>query len=84
MEKQIERAKLIIEKPSQSKKIKFTKTNNQKIELNQTLIEKSIKLLGIKGYFTDIEEQIVSMGLNKLNREILNLYFKHLICPKLN
>ena len=60
MEKQIEKAKRIIEKPSKNKKVKFTKTNDQKIELNKTLIEKSQKLLGIKGYYTDIEEHLVA------------------------
>lgn len=60
MEKQIEKAKLIIEKPSKNKKIKYTKTNNEKIELNQDLIDKSKKLLGIKGYYTDIENDIIS------------------------
>ncbi len=60
MEKQIDKAKLIIEKPSKNKKIKFTKTTDQKIELNQALIDKSQKLLGIKGYYTDLEEDFVS------------------------
>ena len=60
MEKQIERAQLIIEKPSKNKKVKFTKTNDQKIELNQILIDKTKKLLGIKGYYTDLEEKNVS------------------------
>ncbi len=60
MEKQVERAKLIIEKPSKNKKVKFIKTNDQKIGLNQPLIEKSQKLLGIKGYYTDIEEHRIA------------------------
>ena len=63
MEKQIEKAKLIIDKPSKTKKVKFTKTNDQKIELNQILIEKTQKLLGIKGYYTDIEEHLVANNI---------------------
>lgn len=59
MEKQIERAKYIIHNPSKSKKLKFTTANGQKIELNQKLIEKTNKLLGIKGYYTNLEENIV-------------------------
>ena len=59
MEKQIEKAKLIVEKPSKSKKIKFTKTKDEKIELNNSLIEKTKKLLGLKGYYTDLEETLV-------------------------
>ena len=36
------------------KKWKFTKTNGQKIELNEGLIDKTKKLLGIKGYYTNL------------------------------
>ena len=60
MEKQIQRAKLVIEKPSKNKKVKFTKTSDQKIELNQKLIDKTQKLLGIKGYYTDLEEKVAN------------------------
>ena len=47
MQQQIERAKATIEKPSKSKKLKFTKSKGEQIELNETLIEKTTKLLGI-------------------------------------
>ena len=60
MEKQIEKAKVIIETPSKSKKVKFIKTTGEQIELNQALIEKSKKLLGIKGYYTNLEENIAN------------------------
>jgi transposase len=60
MEKQIEKAKYIIDNPAKSKKMKFTKTNGQKITLNQKLIDKTQKLLGIKGYYTNLEETEVS------------------------
>ena len=59
MEKQIERAKFIIHNPSKSKKLKFTKSNGQKIELNHKLIEKTKIMLGIKGYYTNLEENTV-------------------------
>ena len=59
MNKQIEKAKLVIEKPSKNKKVKFTSTSEQKVELNEKLIEKTKKLLGVKGYYTHIEESIL-------------------------
>jgi transposase len=60
MNKQIEKAKQVIESPSKSRKQKFTKTNEQKLELNEELIEKTKKLLGIKGYYTNLEEKIAN------------------------
>lgn len=58
MNKQIERAKQVVQQPSKSKKLKFTQTENQKVVLNETLIEKTKKLLGIKGYYTNLEESV--------------------------
>ena len=58
MNKQIDKAKLVVEKPSKSKKLKFTKTNNEKLEINEVLIEKTKKLLGIKGYYTNLEVSV--------------------------
>ena len=60
MNKQIEKAKQVIKQPSKSKKLKFTQTGKNKIELNERLIEKTKKLLGIKGYYTNLEEKRVS------------------------
>jgi len=60
MEKQIEKAKSVVEKPSKNKKIKFIKTNEEKIEINKALIDKTQKLLGIKGYYTNLDEKLVS------------------------
>lgn len=59
MEKQIEKAKQVVAKPSKSKKMKFTQTKGQKVELNEALIEKTQKLLGIKGYYTNMEEAVM-------------------------
>jgi transposase len=56
MNKQLEKAKQIIEKPSKTKKVKFTSVNEAKIELNEPLIEKTKKLLGVKGYYTNLAE----------------------------
>lgn len=58
MNKQIEKAKQVIESPSKTRKTKFTKTGKQQLELNEELIEKTRKLLGIKGYYTNLEETI--------------------------
>ncbi len=60
MEKQIEKAKYLIANPSKNKKLKFTKTSGQAIELNKKLIEKTNKLLGIKGYYTNLPESVAS------------------------
>jgi len=60
MEKQIEKAQASINKPSKNRKLKFTKSSGEKLELNQALIEKTRKLLGIKGYYTNLEETIVN------------------------
>jgi hypothetical protein len=58
MEKQIEKAKMLVSQPSKTSKVKFLKTEEAKTKLNEELIEKTIKLLGIKGYYTDIEESV--------------------------
>lgn len=60
MEKQIEKAKLVVANPSKSKKLKFTKAKGEKIELNKKLIDKTKKLLGIKGYYTNLKESTAS------------------------
>lgn len=57
MEKQIEKAEAIIKQPSKNKKLKFTKTEAEKIILNERLIIKTKKLLGIKGYYTNLSEK---------------------------
>jgi hypothetical protein len=59
MEKQIEKAKYTIDNPSKTKRPKFTQTKGQNMELNQKLIDKTQKILGIKGYYTDLEESTV-------------------------
>lgn len=68
MNKQIEKAKQVVQQPSKSKKLKFTQTENQKVVLNEALIEKTKKLLGIKGYYTNLEESIAD------NKTIIKRY----------
>lgn len=58
MQKQIDRAKSVLSQPSKVKKIKYLKSGDRKMELNEKLIEKTTTLLGIKGYCTDIEETV--------------------------
>ncbi len=68
MEKQIEKAKFLLNHPSKNRKTKFIKTEDEKIILNSALIEKTKKLLGVKGYYTDLHEGIVS------NKEVIERY----------
>jgi transposase len=60
MENQIKRAIAIIETPSKGKKVKFIKTTGEQVVLNQALVIKSKKLLGIKGYYTNLDENTAS------------------------
>ena len=68
MEKQVEKAKFIIDNPSKNKKLKFTKSTGQKMELNQKLIGKTEKLLGIKGYYTNLQQSVAD------NKTIIERY----------
>lgn len=56
MEKQIKKAKILLQNPSKiSKRNKFLKTvDKSKTEINKELIEKTKILLGIKGYYTNL------------------------------
>lgn len=68
MEKQIDKAKYLINNPGKNKKLKFTKSSGQKVELNQKLIDKTQKLLGIKGYYTNLPVTVAD------NRTIIERY----------
>jgi ferritin-like metal-binding protein YciE len=57
MEKQILKAQTIIKSPSKNTKAKFVKAHNEELKLNEELIQKTTKLLGVKGYYTDLNEQ---------------------------
>jgi transposase len=60
MEKQIKRAQNLINEPSKIKRAKFLKNSKkgQKtgLELNEALMQKATDLLGIKGYYTNLEK----------------------------
>jgi transposase len=57
MEKQILKAQTILKSPSKNTKAKFVKAHNEVLKLNEELIQKTTKLLGVKGYYTDLNEQ---------------------------
>ncbi|MCZ2222170.1 MAG: IS1634 family transposase [Chitinophagales bacterium] len=57
MEKQLRKAELLVANPSKNKKAKFIKAiGRDKVEINKGLIDKTKKLLGIKGYYTNMDE----------------------------
>ncbi|MDP3684969.1 MAG: IS1634 family transposase [Ignavibacteria bacterium] len=59
MDKQIIKAKILLKNPAQAKRIKFVKGKNKtELELNKELIEKTKLLLGIKGYYTNLSEDV--------------------------
>lgn len=58
MEKQIEKARTLLKQPSKGRNVKFLKADRTNVKLNEELIEKTTALLGVKGYYTDIEESI--------------------------
>ncbi len=58
MQKQIDKAKALLNQPSKARRIKFLKSDNSKLFLNEKLVEKTTKMLGIKGYYTDVEEKV--------------------------
>lgn len=63
MERQIAKAKQILQHPGKTKKAKFIKTTEAKDQLNTELIDKINILLGIKGYYTNLDEKIISNEL---------------------
>jgi transposase len=60
MEKQIQRAEILLREPGKIKKVKFLKTENKEPSLNKELINRANALLGIKGYYTDLEESVAN------------------------
>ena len=63
MEKQIAKAKEILQHPGKTKKIKFIKTTDAKNHLNVELIGKTEILLGIKGYYINLDDKTISSQL---------------------
>lgn len=72
MEKQILKAQSIIKSPSKNTKAKFVKADNKILKLNEELIKKATKLLGIKGYYTDLHEK--DLPANKVIERYHELY----------
>lgn len=59
MDKQIKKAEDLLKDPSGMKRTKFIKTKgNAAYELNRSLIEKTRLLLGLKGYYTNLGQEI--------------------------
>jgi len=68
MEKQIKKAEAYLKKPSDMKRTKFLKNLDKgKYALNTELKEKTDMLLGIKGYYTDLNSEVT-------NQDIVNHY----------
>lgn len=70
MEKQLLKAKQIIEGKQSNKRTKFVKHKNKGNQyiLNESLLEKTKLLLGMKGYYTNIADNILS------DRDIIKRY----------
>lgn len=56
MDNYIKKAESLIKQPGKIKKAKYLKINDQSYQLNKPLIEKNELLLGIKGYYTNLEQ----------------------------
>jgi transposase len=63
MERQIVKAKEILQNPGKTKRVKFIKTTEAKNQLNTELINKAKTLLGIKGYYTNLDKKTISNEL---------------------
>jgi len=59
MDNYIKKAESLLKHPGKIKKAKYIKVQNQSYQLNQSLIEKNELLLGIKGYYTNLEQSEV-------------------------
>ena len=68
MGKQIAKAKQILESPEKTKRVKFIKTTGAKNQFNNELIKKTNILLGIKGYYTNLDEKTLS------NKNVIDRY----------
>lgn len=64
MEKQIKKAESLLQKPSGMKRAKFVKSNNKtKYELNSKLVKKTKLLLGLKGYYTNLDKEVSNQAI---------------------
>lgn len=60
MDKQIDNAKNNIASKAKPSKTKYVSIKEQTKSLNEKLIEKNTRLLGVKGYYTDLKERELS------------------------
>jgi hypothetical protein len=60
MEKQVARAKKLVASGEQGRRAKFVSAKGAAYVLNESLITKTEKLLGIKGYVTNIPREVMS------------------------
>lgn len=68
MEKQLAKAENLLKDPSSMRRTKFIKNkSNRNFELNKALVEKTENLLGIKGYYTNLGDEVP-------NQTIINQY----------
>jgi len=59
MEKQIKKAEELLKNPKETKRTKFIKNiDKTTYEMNNALIEKTKLLLGIKGYYTNLDSSV--------------------------
>lgn len=68
MERQIERGKMLVAKGESGRRAKFVTKDGGAYRLNEALIEKTVKLLGIRGYYTNLPEDAFS------NKEVVSSY----------
>ncbi|MBU1935463.1 IS1634 family transposase [Patescibacteria group bacterium] len=66
MDKQITKAEILLKNPARAKRVKFVKGKNKtELEINNELIEKTKLLLGVKGYYTNLTEDIDNLTIIK-------------------
>ncbi|HNS30878.1 MAG TPA: hypothetical protein PKL52_10150 [Tenuifilaceae bacterium] len=56
----MEKAKRVVEDHSKQRKLKFIKAREKGGELNEVLIEKTRRLLGVEGYYMSLKEEDVN------------------------
>lgn len=68
MERQIERGKKLVAKGEPGRRAKFVAKEGGRYVLNEALIEKTKRLLGIGGYYTNVPEDVLS------NQKVISYY----------
>lgn len=66
MDKQIMKAEMLLKNPARAKRVKFVKGKNKtELEINNELIQKTKSLLGVKGYYTNLTEDVDNLTIIK-------------------